>query len=269
MIFLVNEEKRKRKQTLMAIAVRSLSCHDYGLSMKQSLRLSHLSLLLLLLTSVFLTSRSDCASARGGDGGGGGGVITVNYKFAGKERSLSALKAHDTLRHLRILAAGVDLPLGGTGRPNSVGAGNAPKEATMAYAFALSLDLSLLASAKLHPNQCFLVSQLELTLYDPKESLTGKLVSCEQEFCLEVNDGFVSGCKANVSCLYTEVYGDGSYSIGYFVNDVVQYDRVSGDLQTKLANGSVIFGSSRGHNGGSPAPPLAPFFGGRHGVCVS
>ena len=47
---------------------------------------------------------------------------------------------------------------------------------------------------------------------------------------------------ANVSCLYTEVYGDGSFSIGYFVKDVVQYDGVSGDLQTKSANGSVIFG---------------------------
>ncbi|KAK3021909.1 hypothetical protein RJ639_047626, partial [Escallonia herrerae] len=90
---------------------------------------------------------------------------------------------------------------------------------------------------------------LELTLYDPKESLTGKLVSCEHEFCLEVNDGSVSGCKANVSCLYTEVYGDGSYSIGYFINDVVQYDRVSGDLQTKLANGSVIFGCGARQSG--------------------
>lgn len=72
--------------------------------------------------------------------------------------------------------------------------------------------------------------------------MTGKLVSCDQEFCLEINRGSVSGCKANMSCLYTEVYGDGSYSIGYFVKDVVQYDRVSGDLQTRLANGSVIFG---------------------------
>ena len=66
-------------------------------------------------------SRSGYASAVSDDGFGFGGVINVNYKFAGMERSLSALKAHDTLRHLRILAAGVDLPLGGTGRPDSVG----------------------------------------------------------------------------------------------------------------------------------------------------
>ena len=51
-----------------------------------------------------------------------------------------------------------------------------------------------------------------------------------------------SGCTSNETCLYTEVYGDGSFSMGYFVEDFVQYDRVSGDLQTQSANGSVIFG---------------------------
>ncbi|KAK3017178.1 hypothetical protein RJ639_007121, partial [Escallonia herrerae] len=198
--------------------------------------------------------RSDCASARGGDGGGGGGVITVNYKFAGKERSLSALKAHDTLRHLRILAAGVDLPLGGTGRPDSVGLyyakigiGTPSKD----YYVQVDTGSDIMWVNCIQCRECPKRGYhgLELTLYDPKESLTGKLVSCEQEFCLEVNDGSVSGCKANVSCLYTEVYGDGSYSIGYFVNDVVQYDRVSGDLQTKLANGSVIFGCGARQSG--------------------
>lgn len=51
--------------------------------------------------------------------GSGAGVFKVSYKFAGSERTLSALRAHD-VRHLNILA-GVDLPLGGTGRPDAVG----------------------------------------------------------------------------------------------------------------------------------------------------
>ncbi|GKC35162.1 aspartic proteinase-like protein 2 isoform X1 [Tanacetum coccineum] len=55
-----------------------------------------------------------------------GAVFGVNSKFSGKERSLSLLKAHDNLRHLQILAAGVDLPLGGTGRPDAVGGGAMP-----------------------------------------------------------------------------------------------------------------------------------------------
>lgn len=51
---------------------------------------------------------------------GGPGVIKVNYKFAGADATLSALRAHDDIRHLSILS-GVDLPLGGTGRPDAVG----------------------------------------------------------------------------------------------------------------------------------------------------
>lgn len=50
-------------------------------------------------------------------------VITVNSKFAGSglDNSLSALKSHDSFRHLHILAAGVDLPIGGIGRADTVG----------------------------------------------------------------------------------------------------------------------------------------------------
>ncbi|CAI9776397.1 unnamed protein product [Fraxinus pennsylvanica] len=52
--------------------------------------------------------------------GGGAGVIKVSYKFADSERTLSALRAHDDIRHLNVVA-GVDLPLGGIGRPDAVG----------------------------------------------------------------------------------------------------------------------------------------------------
>lgn len=45
-----------------------------------------------------------------------------------------------------------------------------------------------------------------------------------------------------MTCPYLEVYEDGSSATGYFVRDVVQYDRVSGDLETTSANGSIIFG---------------------------
>lgn len=48
------------------------------------------------------------------------GVFSVKYRYAGRERSLSLLKEHDARRQLRILA-GVDLPLGGTSRPDGVG----------------------------------------------------------------------------------------------------------------------------------------------------
>ncbi|XP_061364700.1 aspartic proteinase 36-like isoform X3 [Gastrolobium bilobum] len=72
---------------------------------------------------------------------------------------------------------------------------------------------------------------------------------CDQEFCKEINGGLLTGCTANISCPYLEIYGDGSSTAGYFVKDVVQYDQVSGDLKTASANGSVIFGCGARQSG--------------------
>ncbi|CAL5392117.1 unnamed protein product [Camellia sinensis] len=224
-----------------------------GSSTVFSVSIVKLLLLLLFVISVCTSSRTTTCVAASGGGGGGGGVFSVSYKFAGMERSLSALKAHDNLRHLTMLA-GVDLPLGGTGRPDTVGLYYAMIGiGTPSRDYFVQVDTG---SDIMWVNciQCIECPKrgyhgLELTLYNPKDSLTGKLVSCDQEFCLEINGGPVSGCMANVSCLYTEVYGDGSFSIGYFVKDVVQYDGVSGDLQTKSANGSVIFGCGARQSG--------------------
>jgi hypothetical protein len=47
-------------------------------------------------------------------------VFPVHHKFKGKERSLSALKAHDARRHGRFLFD-VDLELGGNGQPSETG----------------------------------------------------------------------------------------------------------------------------------------------------
>jgi hypothetical protein len=47
-------------------------------------------------------------------------VFPVHHKFKGRERSLTALKAHDVRRHRRILFD-VDLELGGNGRPSDAG----------------------------------------------------------------------------------------------------------------------------------------------------
>lgn len=68
--------------------------------------------------------------ACGGVGVSGNYVLNVESKFklGGKERSLSALKKHDSLRHGRFLAS-VDLPLGGNGHPSETG-----------YIFVLCLD---------------------------------------------------------------------------------------------------------------------------------
>ncbi|CAA0819807.1 Eukaryotic aspartyl protease family protein [Striga hermonthica] len=206
-------------------------------------RFHSLLLLLSLLNSPILNRADDY---------GGVGVIKVNYKFSGSDPTLSALRAHDDVRHLAIFT-GVDLPLGGTGRPEAVGLYYAKIAiGTPSKDYYVQVD----TGSDITWVNCIQCSQcpkrgyrgIELTLYNPRESLTGKLVSCDQQFCKEIGGG-LTGCRANTSCLYTEVYGDGSYTMGYFVEDIVQYDRVSGDLQTTSANGSVIFGCGARQSG--------------------
>lgn len=107
----------------------------------------------------------------------------------------------------------------------------------------LSKAKLFLLDAVLRPflSECF-PGQIELTLYNPRASLTGKLVVCGQSFCKDFYKRSGLGCSGNSSCMYDQAYGDGSSTRGYFVEDVVQYNKVSGDLQTKSGNGSVIFG---------------------------
>ncbi|KAK8515957.1 hypothetical protein V6N12_066795, partial [Hibiscus sabdariffa] len=205
---------------------------------------SHYSSLLLssflLLSSVISTALSY-------------GVINVKCKFAGTQRSLLDLKDHDSRRQLRILA-GVDLPLGGSGRLDGVGLyyakigiGTPAKD----YYVQVDTGSDLMWVNCIQCEDCPKRSSLgiDLTLYNIKDSATGKLVSCEQEFCHVINGGPLSGCTANASCPYLEIYGDGSSTAGYFVKDVVLYDRVSGDLKTSSANGSVIFGCGATQSG--------------------
>lgn len=73
---------------------------------------SHYSLLLLLIGFLVVSSSITRVLSWG--------VIHVKYKFAGSQRSIVDLKVHDSVRQLRILA-GVDLPLGGSGRPDGLG----------------------------------------------------------------------------------------------------------------------------------------------------
>ena len=106
--------KLKMKMMIMAIINRRnsqiLSFSSFsGLSIAQ-FYCYHLFLVLVLMISTCVSASSSSA----------GGVIRVSSKFSGTDRSLSALKAHDTLRHFGVFA-GVDLPLGGTGRPDAVG----------------------------------------------------------------------------------------------------------------------------------------------------
>lgn len=85
-------------------------------------------------------------------------------------------------------------------------------------------------------------AQINLQPYDPKGSSSGKLVMCSQEFCISTTNAPVAGCKQNMLCEYNVVYGDGSSTAGYFVEDYVHLDQVTGNLHSSLTNASVKFG---------------------------
>lgn len=78
--------------------------------------------------------------------------------------------------------------------------------------------------------------------YDVKASSTGQLITCDQEFCSTVFNSPNPNCKVGMNCEYVVSYGDGSKTQGYFVRDVFSFDRVTGDRQTSVMNGSVAFG---------------------------
>ncbi|KAK7394281.1 hypothetical protein VNO78_14803 [Psophocarpus tetragonolobus] len=182
---------------------------------------------------------------------GSHGVFNVKFKY--QDRSLSALKAHDYRRQLSLLA-GVDLPLGGSGRPDAVGLyyakigiGTPPKN----YYLQVDTGSDIMWVNCIQCKECPTRSNLgmDLTLYDIKDSSSAKLVPCDQDFCKEINGGLLSGCTSNISCPYLEIYGDGSSTAGYFVKDIVLYDQVSGDLKTDSANGTIVFGCGARQSG--------------------
>ncbi|CAN0859564.1 Aspartic proteinase 36 [Linum grandiflorum] len=180
-------------------------------------------------------------------------VFQVQHKYAGRERKLSAFKAHDVNRHRRFLSA-VEIPLGGNGVPvdaglyyTKIGLGTPPKD------FFVQVDTG---SDTLWVNcancdKCPTKSDLgvKLSLFDPKSSSTASRVSCDDDFCIEAFDHMIDGCTKDLPCQYSITYGDGSQTAGFYIRDNVQLDRVTGNLQTGTLNGSVVFGCGATQSG--------------------
>ncbi|KAK9997953.1 hypothetical protein SO802_017556 [Lithocarpus litseifolius] len=180
-------------------------------------------------------------------------VFPVQHKFKGRERNLSALKAHDVRRHGRFLFD-IDLELGGNGQPSEtglyfakLGLGSPPKDYYVQVDTGSDILWVNCVGCKSCPKKSGL--GLDLTLYDPKSSSTSSLVACDQAFCTSTYNGQLTGCRPDVLCQYEVVYGDGSSTSGYFVNDNVQFDQVTGNLQTAPGNGSIIFGCGAKQSG--------------------
>ncbi|KAL5767230.1 hypothetical protein ACOSQ2_014013 [Xanthoceras sorbifolium] len=191
----------------------------------------------------------------GGCGVSGNLVFKVENKFriGGKERTLSALKAHDARRRGRILSS-VDLPMGGNGLPSEtglyfakIGLGTPSKD----YYVQVDTGSDILWVNCAGCSKCPAKSDLgiDLTLFDPAKSETSGEVGCNDEYCISTYDGELPGCKSGIRCQYSVTYGDGSSTSGYFVKDNVQLEQVTGNLQTGKLNASIIFGCGARQSG--------------------
>ncbi|GJZ64980.1 aspartic proteinase-like protein 2 [Tanacetum coccineum] len=148
-------------------------------------------------------------------------VFHVQHKFGGSKRSLSEFKVHDSDRHRRFLSA-ADLPIGGDGSPTS------------AALYFTKIQIGT-------PPKDYHV-QISLALFNPEASSTAKMVTCDEDICTSTLGAPSSDCKVGIYCSYSVTYGDGSNTVGNFVRDTLQLDRVSGNLQTTFMNGSIAFG---------------------------
>ncbi|KAG9446441.1 hypothetical protein H6P81_012569 [Aristolochia fimbriata] len=200
----------------------------------------------VLLVSVYLLLLSDSSVSSTG-------LFRVQRKFAGNANSMTELKSHDSRRHGRMLGA-VDLHLGGIGLPSEaglyfgeIGLGTPSKK----YYVQVDTGSDILWVNCIQCKRCPTKSDLgvELTLYDPNSSKSGKLVTCDQPFCSSHNRDGIPTCTPDMLCQYDVTYGDGSTTAGYFVKDVLHYNQASGNLQTTEGNGSVIFGCGAQQSG--------------------
>ncbi|GMH13062.1 hypothetical protein Nepgr_014903 [Nepenthes gracilis] len=177
----------------------------------------------------------------------GNAVFRVKHKFSASEMSLSALRAHDARRHGRMLSS-IDMPLGGNGNPSDSGLyftkiriGNPSKD----YYVQVDTGSDILWVNCAGCDKCPAKSDLgiKLTLYDPKGSSSARVVSCDDNLCTMIYPGStLPGCTTDTLCYYQVTYGDQSSTAGFFVEDYIHYDIVSGNPQLTMGNSSVVFG---------------------------
>ncbi|XP_051139999.1 aspartic proteinase 36-like [Andrographis paniculata] len=183
-------------------------------------------------------------------------VFEVHNKYGGRGReraSLRSLRAHDSRRHGRMLAA-IDLQLGGDGSPTNaalyytkITIGTPPVD----YHVQVDTGSDILWVNCHNCEHCPTRSDLEIPLkqYDLSASSTGKLISCDHDFCNSASSGPDQNCIVGMNCEYSVTYGDGSRTEGHFVKDVFTFDQVTGNIQTSTMNGSIAFGCSAKQSG--------------------
>ncbi|VFQ95577.1 unnamed protein product [Cuscuta campestris] len=181
-------------------------------------------------------------------------VFKVKHKYGGRASSaLAELKAHDSHRHGRMLSS-VDFQLGGNGQPTdaalyytklSIGT------PSIDYHVQVDTGSDILWVNCAGCDKCPKKSNLgiDLKLYDVKASSTAQAVTCDQHLCATMFNAPYTDCKVGMACEFQVTYGDGSATAGYFIQDEVHFEQVTGNLQTSSMKGPIGFGCSAKQSG--------------------
>ncbi|XP_076953290.1 aspartic proteinase 36-like [Bidens hawaiensis] len=179
-------------------------------------------------------------------------VFQVHHKFHVKNTTLSAYIDHDS--HRRRILSSTDLHIGGSSNPTYVGLyytkiciGSPPK----AYHVQIDTGSDIMWVNCAGCVNCPKTSDLgvPLSLYDPQESSSSRTVACEEDFCTIELDPSNNRCVLGTPCPYIVKYSDGSSKAGYFVNDIVQLNKISGNLKTTNMTGNIMFGCGARQSG--------------------
>ncbi|KAI0519501.1 hypothetical protein KFK09_006950 [Dendrobium nobile] len=81
--------------------------------------------------------------------------------------------------------------------------------------------------------------------YDPTQSSTFADIPCNSQYCIDLEN---FGCSSTSTCLYHEIYGDGSYTNGSFIQDTFTFsdDAIPNFRYGCGHNNSVSFGKADG-----------------------
>ncbi|EPS59272.1 hypothetical protein M569_15536, partial [Genlisea aurea] len=94
---------------------------------------------------------------------------------------------------------------------------------------------------------------IPMQTYDPSSSSTSSLVSCTDSRCIAIAGGPSQDATcANQNqnqCGYLFQYGDGSKTSGYYVQDTLDFETITGNSQLSNSSASVIFGCSTSESG--------------------
>ncbi|CAL9224734.1 unnamed protein product, partial [Arabidopsis halleri] len=92
-----------------------------------------------------------------------------------------------------------------------------------------------------------------VTFFDPGASSSAVKLACSDKRCFS-DLHKKSGCSPLESCFYKVEYGDGSFTSGYYISDLISFETVMSSNLTVKSSAPFVFGCSNLHLGLTSLP---------------